>query len=284
MTSAPIVYQENEQDKLLVLFLFVDMILSLLPTKTHTGRHADLTDTELVTLALWRFHSGFHDWKHAYLCFLTHHRGEFPRFPSYKNFVMGINRVAVKALFVLGALMYVARKDNTLLKFIDASALPVCKNSRISTHRVMKQFASRDKTHQGWYYGMKLHAVIDSIGNLLSVRITTASVDDRKPVVSMLRGLFGQFVADGRYVSYPLKKLLFTLGKDFVTGVRNNMQQLMTNAQHQLLKRRQWIEIVYSQLKDRLKMAISLPRSVTGMLAHYIYTLLAYQTFKVLSF
>ena len=85
-------------------------------------------------------------------------------------------------------------------------------------------------------------------------------------------------------MSYPLKKLLFTLGKDFVTGVRNNMQQLMTNAQHQLLKRRQWIEIVYSQLKDRLKMAISLPRSVTGMLAHYIYTLLAYQTFKVLSF
>lgn len=285
MTSAPIVYQETEADRLLHLFMFVDRMLTICPfTKTHPGPLADLTDAELVTLALWRFHTGFSDWKHAYLCYVTHYTKEFPKLPSYKNFITGINRVAVKALWVLAALMYLARKDNMLLKIIDSSALPVCKNKRISSHKVMKQFASRGKTSQGWYYGMKLHLVIDTLGSLLSVRITTGSIQDRKVTLSMLSRLFGIILADAGYCSLPLKTKLFHLGKDFVTAVRNNMRQLMTKEQHQLLKRRQWVEVVLSSIKDRMKMATSLPRSVTGMLAHYIYTLLAYQTFKVLNF
>lgn len=293
MFSAPIVYQtfkqeeqEKEQDRLLILFLFVDTLLSMIPRKKKgaPGPAGNLTDTELVTLALWRFHMKFKDWKHAYFCFLLHYSGEFPKLPSYKNFITGINRVAVKAIWVLGMLMYMARKDNTLLKFLDSSALPVCKNKRISSHKVMRQFATRSHTSQGWFYGMKLHVVIDTVGNLLNVRITTGTVDDRIPVVSMLKDILGIFVADAGYVSRPLKYKLFQMGKDFVTGVRNTMKQIMTKDQHALLKKRQWVEIVFSLIKDRLGIATSLPRSVTGMLAHYIYTLLAYQTFKVLSF
>lgn len=289
MFSAPIVYQnvqQEEQDLLLTLFLFVDTLLSMIPRKKKKtpGPAGNLTDSELITLALWRFHFRFKDWKHAYLCFSSNYSREFPRIPTYKNFITGINRVAVKALWILGMLMYMARKDNTLLKFLDSSALPVCKNRRISSHKVMKQFASRSQTSQGWFYGMKLHVVIDTLGNLLNVRITTATVDDRAPVLSMLQGIIGQFVADAGYVSHPLKYLLFKLGKDFVTGVRNTMKQIMTKDQHALLKKRQWVEIVYSVIKDRMGMATSLPRSVTGMLAHYIYTLLAYQTFKMLTF
>lgn len=286
MSSALTVYQINEQERLLHLFIFVDWILNMCPfsKKQKVGRKADLTDVELITLALWRFYLGFSDWKHAYLCYLTRYHEEFPKLPSYKNFLQGINRVAVKALWILGILMYIARKDNTLLKLIDSSALPVCKNTRIPSHKVMRRLASRDKTSQGWYYGLKLHLVIDTLGNLLVIRITTASVNDRVPVVSMLKDLIGKFIADAGYVSKKLKNKLFKLGKDFITAVRNNMRQLMTKDQHVLLKKRQLVEIALSQIKDRLGIATSLPRSITGMLAHYIYTLLAYQTFKVLRF
>ena len=58
------------------------------------------------------------------------------------------------------------------------------------------------------------------------------------------------------------------------------MKQLMTKEQHEDLKRRQLVEVVLSQIKDRMGMASTLPRSVTGMLSHYIYTLLAYQMFR----
>jgi len=287
MTSAPIVYQNNEQDRLLHLFIFVDEALKMIPSKKkqkRTGRRARLTEAELITLALWRFHLKFHDWKHAYLCYLTHYSKEFPNLPSYKSFIQGINRVSVKALWILALLMKIARKDNTLLKMIDSSSLPVCKNTRRASHRVMKAWATSSKTSQGWFYGMKLHLIVDSLGNLLSTRITTGEVDDRKPVISMLKGILGTLLADVGYVKADLKYKLFKLGKDFVTCVRKNMKQLMSKSQHQLLKKRQWVEICLSNLKDRLKIATSLPRSVTGVFAHYIYTLLAYQTFKVLSF
>lgn len=286
MSSAPIVYQKSEQDLLLILFLFVDTLIRMIPIKKKNkpGPAGNLTDSEFITLAIWRFHLGFYDWKHAYFCYLTHYDHEFPKLPSYKNFISGINRVAVKAVWVLGILMYMARKNNTLLKFLDSTALPVCKNKRISTHKVMKLLATRSQTSMGWFYGMKLHVVIDALGNLLTVRLTTGSVDDRIPVVSMLKGMLGQFIADAGYVSHPLKYLLFKLGKDFITGVRNTMKQIMTKNQHLLLKKRQWVEVVFSRIKDRLGMATSLPRSITGMLAHYIYTLLAYQSFNVLGF
>lgn len=286
MSSALIVYQKTEQDLLLMLFLFVDTLCNMIPRKKKNkpGPAGNLSDSELVTLALWRFHLGFSDWKHAYFCFLTHYYHEFPKLPSYKNFITGINRVTIKAMWILGMLMYMARKDNTLLKFLDSTALPVCKNKRICSHKVMKVLATRSQTSMGWFYGMKLHAVIDTLGNLLAVRITTGSVDDRIPVVSMIKDMVGTFIADAGYVSHPLKYFLFKLGKDFITGVRNTMRQIMTHDQHTLLKKRQWIEVVFSKIKDRLKMATSLPRSITGMYAHYLYTLLAYQSFNVLGF
>lgn len=260
------------------------MMLNRCPYKNqkHPGKQVDLSDSELVTLALWRFAMGFKDWQHAYTCYATHLSKEFPKLPTYKNFITGINRVAIKALWILAVLMAMAKKDNTLLKILDSSALPVCKNRRISSHKVMVSYATRSQTSTGWFYGMKVHAVINTLGNLLACRITTGIVDDRVPVTAMVKDLLGQFVTDAGYVSLPLKTKLFRLGKDFITAVRANMQQLMTRAQHATMRKRQLVEIAFAKIKDRLGMATSLPRSVTGILTHYIYTLLAYQSFKVL--
>lgn len=283
MISAPIVYQNSEIDSLLLLFLFVDRILSVLPKEEHPGPKGSLNDTELITLALFRFHLGFKDWKHTYRCFKSSYYREFPHLPAYKNFLGGINRVSLKALWILGILMYVGRRDNRLLKIVDSTPLPVCKKYRTFTHKVMKQFASKGHNSQGVFYGLKLHAVVDTLGNLLSIRLTTGRVNDREPVLSMLRDIFGTILADAGYVSAPLKEKLFSLGKDFITGVRKNMKQLLTKSQHELLKKRQWVETIFSQIKDRLGMVTSLPRSPKGMIAHYIFTLLAYQIFKVLN-
>ena len=50
---------------------------------------------------------------------------------------------------------------------------------RIGSHKVMAEFAARGKTSVGWFYGFKLHLVINNQGELLVVKITAGNVDDR---------------------------------------------------------------------------------------------------------
>ncbi|PCS24123.1 Mobile element protein [Candidatus Enterovibrio escicola] len=38
----------------------------------------------------------------------------------------------------------------------------------------------------GWFYGFKLHPTINDQGGIISVKVTTANVDDRKPVLEMV--------------------------------------------------------------------------------------------------
>jgi Transposase DDE domain len=56
----------------------------------------------------------------------------------------------------------------TGISFIDSTALAVCKNPRISSHRVFAGLAKRGKTSVGWFYGFKLHLVVNDHGDLLA--------------------------------------------------------------------------------------------------------------------
>ncbi len=46
----------------------------------------------------------------------------------------------------------------------------------------MAEFAARGKTSVDWFYGFKLHLVINDQGELLGVKITAGNVDDRDAV------------------------------------------------------------------------------------------------------
>ncbi|MBR6078962.1 MAG: hypothetical protein IKP60_02220 [Treponema sp.] len=43
--------------------------------------------------------------------------------------------------------------------FVDSTPVEVCKNSKISRHRVARGYASRGKSTKGWFFGFKLHGV-----------------------------------------------------------------------------------------------------------------------------
>jgi hypothetical protein len=68
------------------------------------------------------------------------------------------------------------------ISFIDSTKISVCHNRRIGSHKVMAEFAARGKTSVDWFYGFKLHLVINDQGELLGVKITAGNVDDRDPV------------------------------------------------------------------------------------------------------
>lgn len=58
---------------------------------------------------------------------------------------------------------------DTGISFIDATCLNVCHNRRIGSHRVFKGVAARGKTSADWFYGLKLHLVVNECGELLNI-------------------------------------------------------------------------------------------------------------------
>ena len=62
---------------------------------------------------------------------------------------------------------------------MDSTAIAVCENRRIPSHRVFTGIAQNAlKTSVGWVYGFKLHLVVNTDGELLAFRFTAANIDD----------------------------------------------------------------------------------------------------------
>ena len=60
----------------------------------------------------------------------------------------------------------------------------------------------------GWFYGFKLHFVINEEGALLAARFTPGHVDDRVPVPDLAAGLWGKLFGDCSYISQELSERL----------------------------------------------------------------------------
>jgi len=129
----------------------------------------------------------------------------------------------------------------------------------------------------GWFYGFKLHLVVNEYGEILSFQLTPGNVDDRKPVPVLLQDLFGKVFADKGYISKSLFEELLEDEIMFITGVRKNMKNmLMPFADKLLLRKRSIIETINDQLKNISQIEHSRHRSFTNFLVNLLAGLLAY--------
>jgi hypothetical protein len=89
----------------------------------------------------------------------------------------------------LGFIFFLIVVINSISSVAKSSATPlcVCKNIRIPRHKTFKDEARRGKSSTGWFYGFKLHLVVDDQGKILSFSITKGNVDDRKPVPTLAK-------------------------------------------------------------------------------------------------
>lgn len=104
-------------------------------------------------------------------------RAEFPRLVTYQRFVELIPTVLVP----LCAYLQSTYGTSTGIAFIESTPLAVCDNRRIPRHRVFRGIAARGKTSMSWFYGFKLHLVVNDCGELLNCRVTPGNVDDAAP-------------------------------------------------------------------------------------------------------
>jgi transposase len=153
----------------------------------------------------------------------------------------------------------------------------VCENLRIPRHKTFADTAGRGKSSTGWFYGFKLHLVVNDQGGIVSFALTAGNVDDRKPVPTLMKSVVGKVFGDAGYVSKDLAQHLATQGIEWITTLRNNMRQVARSTFDRLLLRKRFlIETIHDQLKNQSQIEHSRHRSLTHYVAHIIAGLIAY--------
>lgn len=247
------------------------------PKRPHNrGRRATLAASEVMTILIHFHQQRYRDFKAYYTKYVqVHLKAEFPHLVSYNRFVELSSTVALPlALYLHGRL---GRCSG--ISFIDATALPVCHNRRISKHRVFDGLAARGKTSMGWFFGFKLHLVVNDQGELLAFCLTPGNIDDRQLVPQLTQDLFGKLFGDTGYLSQPLFKALFERQLQLITPLRANAKkksQLMPLMDKLLLRKRSLIEAINDQLKNISQISHSRHRSGKNFVINLLSGLIAY--------
>ena len=174
------------------------------------GHPRSLHTSEVMTILRVSFHqSQYRTLKHFYqkhVC--LYWRWAFPKLVSYNRFV----ELILETLLALTGYLSTRLGKSSGIAFIDSTSIAVCQNRRIQSHRVFSGIAERAKNSIGWFYGFKLHLVINEHGELLAFTFTSANIDDRHRVAQLTRHLCGKVYADKGYISEELSEILKTQG------------------------------------------------------------------------
>lgn len=236
-------------------------------------RQRRMATSEIMTILIMFHASNYRTFKHFYLMLQTRHREDFPKLVSYSRFV----ELTPSVLAPLCMYLQTQFGESTGIAFVDSTSLAVCKNKRIDRNRVFAGIARRGKTTMGWFYGFKLHLIINDRGELLAVQLTPGNVDDRKPVPELTKNLIGKLFGDKGYISVKLFWELWEEGVQLVTQIRKNMKnRLMPLWDKIMLRKRSLIETVNDQLKNIAQIEHSRHRSATNFVVNLMAGLISY--------
>lgn len=236
-----------------------------------------LSPSEVITIMILFHDKGYRNMKHFYTQYVQKHLTcMFPKTVSYNRFTELMQSVSLPlTLFV----KTICLGNCTGISFVDSTPLRVCKNKRIKRNKVFKGIAQVGKSTMGYFYGFKLHLVINEKGEILNFVITQGNVDDRDPLKNkrFIKNLTGKLFGDKGYVSGPLTKLLFIDGIELITGIRNNMKNILMEMQDKiLLRKRSVIETVNDELKNICQIEHSRHRSFTNFITNLLAAIATY--------
>lgn len=244
-------------------------------------RKHKLAISEIIYIARKFYTSGYQTFKDFYTKFVTvFWRQWFPNLPSYNRFNELMRRYvpAIETQF-LQWLMGKLRTESSVA-IVDSSKLQICHMLRKKRAKksLLKRSARIGKNLAGFYFGFKLHFLMDMHGQPLNFRVTAANVDDRRALRTMLDGFRGTVVGDKGYLSAQLSKDLAKSGIRLLTRVKSNAKQILPCTAHDryLLQSRSFIETVFSKLKLGFNLEHSRHRSISGFMTHIFLCISSY--------
>lgn len=277
--------QYNEK-KLIEIFISVNDFCKLFekwianrstPTEYLQTPSTSLHDSEIMTIMIFYHWSGYKCFQYYYEKFVMGNlRKEFPAMPSYTRFIELIPYQTLKLhMFVLYQAQQSKKTGNY---FADSKKLPVCDNRRIHSNKVFKDFAGRGKSSTGWYYGLKLHLIINELGEIVYGLVTAANIsdNDEKIIKLILKDLKGQCFGDKGYLT-KLFEYFYQQGLTLITKIKKNMKNKLMKLKDKInLKKRALIESVNDILMTVFDIDHSRHRSPINAVAHTYSGLAAY--------
>ncbi len=237
-------------------------------------RQSQLAASEIMCILILFHLSHYRTFKDFYIdCVCADLKSFFPNLVTYHRFL----EIQSSVLVALTAYLLSKTGDKTNLYYLDSTTLKVCHNKRIYRNKVFKGIATRGKSSMGWFYGFKLHLVINHKGEIMAFSLTKGNVDDRVPVEGLTRNLEGLAAADKGYISKKLEEDLQKNNLKFITKVRRNMKKKMRTAFEKFfLAQRSIVETVIEQLKSICQIEHSRHRSPINFLVNLVSGLAAY--------
>jgi hypothetical protein len=241
------------------------------------NKPGSLSLSEVLTIIIHFHQSNHRTFKHYYLKYVcVQLADDFPGLVTYNRFVEIMATMGVPLCVLLTCLL----ANPGVANYIDSTKLVVCHNRRINRHKVFRGLAQRGMSSMGWFFGFKLHLIVNDQGELVSFILTTGNTaDNNVPVVTQLaRRMLGKLFGDRGYISGDLFKALWGQGVHLVTGIRRNMKnRLMPLMDKIMLRGRSIIETINDQLKNTEQIEHTRHRSPRNFLTNLLGGLIAYQ-------
>ena len=144
----------------------------------------------------------------------------FKKLPSYQLIVYLLNthQLALHALHVT-----LNSSTQTKCAWVDSTTLPVCKNQRIQRHKSLKQIATRGKSSMDWFYGCKLHVLVNAQVQFIHTQLSNGHTSGVKMLPKLAQGYIDKIFGDRGYISESMKDKLANQDIDLTTYHRRNM-------------------------------------------------------------
>lgn len=173
-------------------------------SRPHSNKPNRMSDAGIMAILILFHSGGFRCFKHFYLEYVCKHLLHlFPKRVSYNSFAEFEKEILLPlTIFIKQVLL----GKCTGISFVDSTPLRVCRNQRILIHKTFEGLAEQGKCSMGWFFGFKLHLIINDKGEILNFMLTLGNVDDREPLkqAKFLKNIKGKLCADKGYIGQAL--------------------------------------------------------------------------------
>jgi len=246
--------------------------------KTNVGRKPALGRAEYITLAIIKQERSIQTNKDLYELAKYCMTKDLPPLPSYQQFCVGLESNLIYLMLISQILCKMNISSEEATYIVDSTKLPICKTIYSGSAKVGLNVADYGKTLEGWFFGFKLHIIINSNMDIVSFKFSKASTSDIAALDDfMTKDLIGLLFGDKGYISAKKTKKLLSQNLRLVTRSRKNMAKLPVEIPiAKLLSIRQRVETAIGQLKENFMLVYGKARSIRSFFSHALSALLAY--------
>ena len=205
--------KQSIDHQLTIYYVLVDNFLKQQPQlaawRQSNNAAPPFTDAEVITLALMQSYFGCATLSQTYHLVRANAAPAFPRLCGYKQWLARLHRLSP----IIGGLVVVsAGTPDSPYYVLDSKPIPVCHPLRHGRVRLLREDGAYfSKSTKGWFFGFKLHGIVNSRGLVMGAIFTPANTDDRDPALALAWSVDGGLaLADLGYRGEELRDLLET--------------------------------------------------------------------------